>query len=604
MYKLILVVVLVVLFCCNAVYSAGAPPKKIYGHFMGCFSAGTGAIQYHARSGLSVMDAPSKVLATNPLKRDIAAFAGKSFGGTYRNFGLAPYEKTMTLEESADLEIQRAMRIGLDGFTFDAWAGGSNAIKLFDAMFGVCEVKKYPFELTISLDSSCISDDMPELKDYTGNKWVKCVKWLLDKHGKSPNLARRDGKPLIMGYQSLWPAWETFQARAKKNVGVDAEQKDIDQEVCRLVLCEEGWKLYGDAYRQMAQDIGTPIYWEFCMSAFFYTVNIKGVHPKPDVWVAAARTLAKDFPAVGMFMWEGPVPEISKAVIAEGAEWCHPMKIQYENYGWMQIASPGTDWVRGDWKAARETPSTLIQFITWNDYHETTNLSPGWNTRYSYYDLTGWNIKWWKTGTPPEPDHDQIYIFSHKYAHNTKMYPFKAKNRADNLIEIITILPKSAQLRVLDREFVDGGKAEWTAPVGYSYKQLKLTPGTIVVELLRDDKVIQKLEHPEPVSDRPYRQDTGKTCWSTEEERYWKLDFGEKIPMFVYSEYGDTDGDGLPNWFEMLWFGKFGDMSTATVAKPDDDPDEDGKTNLQEYLAQTDPTKEDVEKPLTTDEPN
>jgi hypothetical protein len=40
----------------------------------------------------------------------------------------------------------------------------------------------------------------------------------------------------------------------------------------------------------------------------------------------------------------------------------------------------------------------------------------------------------------------------------------------------------------------------------------------------------------------------------------------------------------------MLWFGKFGDLSTATVAKPDEDPDGDGKTNLQEWQNQTDPT--------------
>ena len=31
-------------------------------------------------------------------------------------------------------------------------------------------------------------------------------------------------------------------------------------------------------------------------------------------------------------------------------------------------------------------------------------------------------------------------------------------------------------------------------------------------------------------------------------------------------------------------------MSTAAAARPDDDPDKDGKTNLEEYLAQTDPT--------------
>jgi len=46
--------------------------------------------------------------------------------------------------------------------------------------------------------------------------------------------------------------------------------------------------------------------------------------------------------------------------LAAGAEWSHPMKLQYENCGWLQIASPGLDWVRADWAAARQWPSTLI----------------------------------------------------------------------------------------------------------------------------------------------------------------------------------------------------------------------------------------------------
>jgi hypothetical protein len=567
--------------------AGGKRPRKIYGHYMGCFAAGAGAIQYHARSGLSVMDFPKTALDRDPLKRNLAALAVKSFGGTYRNFGLAPYERTLSYEESADLEIRRAMRIGLDGFTFDAWAGGSGAIKLLDTMFAICEAKKYPFELTISLDSSCIPDDLPELKPYTGNKWVRCVKWLLDKHGASPNLARRDGKPLIMGYQSLWPAHSRIWSQAVTNLGGGTPEKAaIEKEVRRLRQCEEGWKLIGEAYRLMDQEIGTPIYWQFCLSAFYHPF---GNQPK-EHWINAARTLAKDFPAVGMFMWEGPVPEIAKAVLAEGAEWCHPMKLQYENYGWYQTASPGTDWIRGDWKAAREYPSTLVQFITWNDYHETTNLSPGWNTRYSYYDLTGWHLKWWKSGTPPAPEHDQVYIVSHKYAHNTKMYPFTAKTRADNVIEVVSILPTPATLRSPGRELVEGGKAEWEAPAGYAYKQLKLTPGPIVVELARKGKTEITLTHPEPVSDRPYRQDTGKTCWSTEEQRYWTADFGDQTPMFVFSEYGDIDGDGLPNWFEMFWYGKFGDLSTATAADPKT-ISPSGKTLLQHYLEQTDPTK-------------
>jgi len=572
------------------------PPKKIYGHYMGCFAAGTGAIWWHAHSGLEMMDfGPDVTREKDPLKRDLVAKINRAknpaaFGGTYRNFALAPYRRPQsTLEEAADLEIRRAMRIGIDGFTFDAWAGGEGARRLLDAMFKICEEKDYPFELTVTLDTTCLDAKDPSLKQYEGNQWVKTVKWLLDKHGKSPKLARRDGKPLIMGYQSLWPwvgyLWDTVGKRTGWT-----DPKKIEEEVMRLRSTPEGWALIGPAYREFERQVGQPIYWEFCLSAFEHglTPPARELYFRngPDPRIPAVEIFARQLPAVGMFLWEGrDVPGVARAALGAGAEWCHPMKLQYENYGWLQIASPGLDWVRGDWAAAREWPSTLIQFITWNDYHENTNLSPGINTRYAYYDLTGYFIHWWKTGKPPEPDHDRIYIFSHKYTHNSRIFPFKAKTRADNCIEVLTILPRPAHLRM------PGRNTEWDAPAGMSYRQLPLTAGPVVAELLRDGKVEIRLEHPEPVSDRPFRQDTGKTAISTEELRHWRADFGDQEPMYVYSEYGDADGDGLPNWFEVLWFGKFGDMSTATAADPNADPDGDGKTNLQEYLEQTDPTQ-------------
>jgi len=396
--------------------AARSLPRKIYGHYMGCFCAGTDAIWYHAQSGLETMDFPGEVTREkDPLKRDIVGAIQRAknpaaFGGTYRNFALAPFGKgKLPREVAADLEIRRAMRIGMDGFTFDAWAGGQGARDLLDLMLKICEEKDYPFELTVTLDTTCLDVKDPGLKQYEGNQWVKTLKWLVDK------------------------------------------------------------------------------------------------------------------------------------------QWCHPMKLQYENYGWLQIASPGLDWVRGDWAAAREWPSTLIQHITWNDYHENTNLSPGINTRYAYYDLTGYFTRWWKTGKPPEPDHDRVYIFSHKYTHKSKIFPFKEKTRADNVIEVLTILPKPAHLRM------PGRNAEWDAPAGMSFKQVPLTAGPVVAELLRDGKVEIRLEHPEPVSDRPFRQDTGKTAICTEESRLWKEDFGDQESMYVYSEYGDADNDGLANWFEMLW---------------------------------------------------
>jgi len=126
---------------------------------------------------------------------------------------------------------------------------------------------------------------------------------------------------------------------------------------------------------------------------------------------------------------------------------------------------------------------------------------------------------------------------------------------------------------------------------------------------------VVRLDSPEPITDRPFREDNAMVCFSTEFARHWKADFGAAPPL-LYSEYGDADGDGLPNWFEMYWFTaergfkpvasddpdeflegpkehrvtRWLDLSTATWIDPAADPDADGLSNLEEYRAGTDPT--------------
>jgi hypothetical protein len=46
----------------------------------------------------------------------------------------------------------------------------------------------------------------------------------------------------------------------------------------------------------------------------------------------------------------------------------------------------------------------------------------------------------------------------------------------------------------------------------------------------------------------------------------------------------DSDGDGLPDWWELQYFGNLGQGAS-------DDPDGDGVTNLQEYQQGRNPTK-------------
>ncbi len=57
----------------------------------------------------------------------------------------------------------------------------------------------------------------------------------------------------------------------------------------------------------------------------------------------------------------------------------------------------------------------------------------------------------------------------------------------------------------------------------------------------------------------------------------------------------DSDGDGIPDWWTQQYFGhatgQAGDLS-----RPGDDPDQDGLTNLQEYLFGANPNVPDVSK--------
>ncbi len=77
---------------------------------------------------------------------------------------------------------------------------------------------------------------------------------------------------------------------------------------------------------------------------------------------------------------------------------------------------------------------------------------------------------------------------------------------------------------------------------------------------------------------------------------YWRvdtyLDGADRKPLMgdLFSFIvDDTDGDGMPDWWEIKYFGG------PTTANPDDDPDGDGLTNLQEYQMGLNPIDPDTD---------
>jgi hypothetical protein len=528
--------------------SFGAQPKKeIFAHYMGCFPVGSGPTRHH-RSQVHLKT-----------RHDSTSYE-EAMGGRILNWDLVPPGTTLSPEQSAELDIRRALRGGIDGFAVDAWAGGDSAKRTMDMLFTVAEKHQLPFKVTICLDPSCLPKD-PDNPGNMAKPFAEAIRYLL-RHEKSPNLARRDGKPLIFGYHSRG---------ILRTPQMDA-----------LPEGPEKWDHLAKAFKAVEQQVGQPLFLHFGIGAFHSRT------PKKDRdYVAVAKWAGKNFSAVGSFLdttFARDEAKMAEAVKASGSEWGQPLWYQYNNRSGSLHVGNGFNVLRKQWQMARELDSTLIQFVTWNDYGEDTILAPGYNTGYSVLELNRYFVDWWKTGKAPSVTKDKMFLVFRRYGADAKTFPFKTRRYQAGVLEVVTLLQKSAQVTLPGRAIT------YQAPAGMSFRQFPLQVGQVKAELSRGGNPVLSLTAPEQVTDKPFRQDNSMVCFSSEFETNWKQDFGDVAP-FYYSEYSDKDRDGLPDWFEMYWFGKFLDFSTATAAKPADDPDHDGLSNLQEYLAQSDPTK-------------
>ncbi|MBS3763446.1 MAG: hypothetical protein KGZ25_09120 [Planctomycetes bacterium] len=549
--------------------------RKIYAHYYGAFPFARRAMALYVRHNYHSMSPGDENKDGNPLRAM----------PLHNRWLVAHWE--LSPSESADIAIRRALRAGLDGFAVNAWCGGGEGRRMLHVLMRVAKNKDYPFELTAALDPYEVYDIFTNPSANPSNppgrtveKILHAAEYVVTKFGNHPKLARRNGKPLLFIHNGRLLAHCYRESHDNASSTISA------------------LKLACEAIREC---VGQPVY---------LVVDVAGIYPRqskgvlsPKVTTRLAREAAKKMKAVTVFQPNDEPDWVSlgKSVEKNGAEWCFPLCYQYENLDYRIRAhafSVGGERFRQQWRKIRESDTSLVFLHSWNDYRVLSHISPTFSHNYVPLDLTGYFARWWKEGDPPETKDDRIYCLYRRYPPGTRITPFNKyyPEPEHGALEVLTILKESGRVVLKDRG-ENGEDLAWDAPAGLSFRQFPLKPGPVEVELLRNGKKEKSLSCPEWITDRPFRQDNALVAYSTEYMKHWQadwetppLDRKNQKPIF-YSEYGDADSDGLPNWFEMYYFGKWNDAKSKKRADPEADPDKDGKTNREEYLARTDPKK-------------
>ena len=540
-----------------AVLSAGAAEKKLFAHYMGCWPATFGPIVHQHRN-------EAKILAAQADRWSVV-------GGEFVNWPLVPQGFETNLAATCELEIRRAMRAGFDGFAVDAWSGGDGAKRCFEELIAAAERMKAPFEVTVCMDPSChMADKTRSMYD----KYLETIRFAF-RHKDSPNFAHWDGKPMILGYYSRgiigWP----FKWPSVRN------EDDVFRRDAQAIA---------EAYAKLRKEFDFPIFIHGDIAGMVNFSRPNDLGAKLGDWAARVYDACGAFTGTEHGNNWAHDPRLAAAVRAGGSIWSQPLVYQYQNKFGGLISGAGFDVLRRCWEDARKNGSDFMQFVTWNDYGEETNIAPGYGSNYSVARLNRFFADWWRAGRPPKVTEDEIHVSFKRFVGEGRIFPFYGHfERSPQVIEVVTLLTKPATVELR-------GYGTWKAPAGYSYRQFPEKEGAVEVDVRRGKgnaaRSVRHLLAPERISSVRWRQDETMYAFGTNYDSEWEKDF-PGIRPFYYSENGDADGDGLPNWFEMVYFGRMPFHDTATAADPAADPDGDGLTNLQEYRGRTDPRFKD-----------
>lgn len=238
----------------------------------------------------------------------------------------------------------------------------------------------------------------------------------------------------------------------------------------------------------------------------------------PTLLGYTANINAFDPISYGVSVWGGRSPAtigslaaLSADAHARGLVWMQPVALQdaRPKTGVYDEAN-NTETLRTMWTTARTADADWVQIVTWNDYSESTEISPSSHTGSSPLDLNSYYLVAFKLGVPPIV-RDQVVLSHRVHAHaarptggQTRLMGLRAgSSPGRDQVEVLTFMRQAARVEVS----VGSHQYSYQAPAGVHAQLFPLALGAVAAQAVAGDGRRTVVTSPFVVTGQPVVQD-------------------------------------------------------------------------------------------------
>lgn len=453
-----------------------ASPRKVFSHYFSPYP-------------ISLDNDPpvNDYYARNYLKPAGESGAHAFCGGLLRERPLPqpPYPQGVDYEEkNMELEVKRALAIGLDGFTYDVLSvtpGNAHRTRLEKLLAAAHLVDPaFVIQLVPDMTSSAFGGD----SGGTDADALAGLKTLMTAFGASPSVMRlADGRVVISPFGA---------ERRNAAFWIDAMKQlaTAGHPVALVPMPVGSWSSNASKFS------GVTLYG----ASSWGTRTVSG---------AASLKTAAAAPRSQGLVWMAPVaPQDSRPKNLNFTEGDNSRAYRAQ---WESVISGGADWV---------------QLITWNDYSEDSEIAPSSQTNTAFYDLSAYYTTWFKQGAQPPIVRDAIYYFHRAHSMDIAVAPpdltkqqsamaaVNGPSVSTNEIELVGLLtsPGTLQITVAGKSLqkdVGAGIQSFTVPLAEGVPTFRLLRGGAkVIELGSATTINNQIVYQDPL----YHAGASPTC--------------------------------------------------------------------------------------------